>query len=158
MKFHPFDRCCRSGTPTPTNLRPPAAHSINVPTNNPHAAHSSLCCASSLSELLPNVREKLKIQSIHPSMSAMSEKSAQAEKRKEKQKASCDDEVGLSERRRSVPADSYYRLKHIHISKKQTIPLLMQNENGPCPLLAICTPLPPLFFLLIFLLILIKFI
>lgn len=34
--------------------------------------------------------------------------------------------------------DSYYRLKHIHISKKQTIPLLLQNENGPCPLLAIC--------------------
>jgi hypothetical protein len=84
-------------------------------------------------------------------MSATSEKSAQAEKRKEKQKASCDDEVGPSERRRSVPADSYYRLKHIHISKKQTIPLLMQNENGPCPLLAICTALSnlSLYFILI---------
>jgi hypothetical protein len=35
--------------------------------------------------------------------------------------------------------DSYYRLKHIRISKKQTIPILLQNENGPCPLLAICT-------------------
>jgi hypothetical protein len=81
-------------------------------------------------------------------MSATSEKAAQAERRKEKQKIQDDDaeEMGgegqatlrASDRTRAMQ-DSYYRLKHIHISKKQTIPLLLQNENGPCPLLAICT-------------------
>ena len=84
-------------------------------------------------------------------MSATSEKAAQAERRKEKQKIQDDDDVEemggeqatlrASDRMRAMQ-DSYYRLKHIHISKKQTIPLLLQNENGPCPLLAICTASP----------------
>lgn len=81
-------------------------------------------------------------------MSATSENAAQAERRKEKQKIQDDDaeEMGgegqatlLASDRTRAMQDSYYRLKHIHISKKQTIPLLLQNENGPCPLLAICT-------------------
>jgi hypothetical protein len=91
-------------------------------------------------------------------MSATSEKAAQAERRKEKQKIQDDDDVEemggeqatlrASDRTRAMQ-DSYYRLKHIHISKKQTIPLLLQNENGPCPLLAICTASPD-FILFIF--------
>lgn len=39
------------------------------------------------------------------------------------------------------PEQQHYKIKRISFLGRQNVPIFVQNENGPCPLLAICNVL-----------------
>lgn len=49
-------------------------------------------------------------------------------------------QVTEPQQQQGPPAEPSYRLKHINI-RGRGVPVVMQNENGPCPLLAIANVL-----------------